>query len=74
MIYSCWLQYGICAGGPPLDFSVIQVSTVLTLLARRLVELFLDIGIRFGLGSICIRFNMAGPVIAFCGVESPGGG
>ncbi len=36
---------------------------VLSLLARRLVELFLDIGIRFGFGSFGIRLGMAGPVI-----------
>ena len=58
------LQHGIFPGGPPLDFSVIEVSTLLALLARRLVELFLCIGIRFGLGSIGIRFGMGGPVIA----------
>ena len=33
-------------------------------IARRLVEFFLDIGIRFGIGSFGIRLAMAGPVIA----------
>ena len=33
-------------------------------IARRLVDLFLDIGIRFGIGSFGIRLAMAGPVIA----------
>ena len=37
---------------------------VLALLARRLVELFLDIGSIFGIGSFGIRTGMAGPVIA----------
>ena len=64
MIDLCWLQYGICAGGPQLDFSVIEVSTVLALLARRLVELFLDVCIRFGFGSIGILFGMAVSIIS----------
>ena len=64
MIDLCGLQYGIFSGGPPLDFSVFEVRIVLALLARRLVELFLDIGIRFGLHSFGIRLAMAGPVIA----------
>ena len=37
---------------------------VLARLARRLNEVFLDIGIRFGFGSSGIRLAMAGPVIA----------
>ena len=52
------LQHGIFSGGPPLDFSMFEVRTVLAFLARRLVELFLDVGIRFGFGSA------SGPVIA----------
>ena len=63
MIHLRWLQFGIFFGGPPLDFSVIEVRMVLALLARRLVELFLDIGIRFGIGSFGIRLGMAGLVI-----------
>ncbi len=64
MIYLCGHQYGTCAGGPQLDLSVLEVRVVPALLARRLIELFLDIGIRFGFGSYCIRLAMAGPVIA----------
>ena len=37
---------------------------VLSLLARRLIELFLNIGIKFNFGSFGIRLGMAGPVIA----------
>ena len=33
-------------------------------IARRLVEFFLDIGIRFGIGFFGIRLAMAAPVIA----------
>ena len=58
------LLYGISAGGPPLDFSVIELRMVLAPLARRLDELFLDIGIKFGFGSSGIRLAMDGPVIA----------
>ena len=45
------LQHGIFPGGPPLDFSVFEVSTALALLARRLFKLFLNIGSRFRFGS-----------------------
>ena len=58
------LQFGFSSGLPPLDFSVLAERMVLSLLARRLFELFLNIGIRFGFGSFGIRFGMAGPVIA----------
>ncbi len=66
------LQYGIFSGDPLLDESVFLVAIVVALLARRLVEFFLNIGIRFGFGSFGIRLGMAGPVIA-TGVEEPGG-
>ncbi len=58
------LQFGFSSGFPPLDFSVLAERMVLSLLARRLVELFLNIGIRFGFGSFGILLGMAGPVIA----------
>ena len=58
------LQFGIRAGLPPLDFSVLAERMVLSLLARRLIELFLNIGIRFIFGSFGLRLGMAGPVIA----------
>ena len=58
------LQYEVWVGGSQLDFSVIAVSIVLALLARRLVEFFLDIGIDFVFSSFGIRIGMAGPVIA----------
>ena len=58
------LQYGIFSGGPPLDFSVYEVRIVLALLARRLVEFLLGIGIRLGFHSFGIRLAMAGPVTA----------
>ena len=60
MIDLCWLQHGIFSVGPPLDFNVFEVRTVLARLARRLVELLLNIGIGFGFGSSCIRLAMAG--------------
>ena len=58
------LLQGIWAGGPQHDFIVIEVRTVLAHLTRRLVEMFLDIGIRLGFGSSGIRLVMACPVIA----------
>ena len=60
----CGLQHGIFSSGPPLAFSVFVVSTALALLACRLVEIFLNIFIRFGFGFCGIRAAMAGPVIA----------
>ena len=38
-----WLQFGIFSGGPPSYFTVFVESSVLALLARRLVSLVLDI-------------------------------
>ena len=55
------LLYGICAGGPPLDFSVNKVKMVLARLACRLDEFFLDIGIRFRFGSSGIRLGHGRP-------------
>jgi hypothetical protein len=60
----CGFQYGIRGCFPPHDLSVLEVRMVLSLLARRLVELFLNIGIRIGFGSFSIRTCTAGPVIA----------
>ncbi len=59
------LQYGFFSTGshPLLDKSVFLVTSVVALLARRLVELFLNIGISFGFSSFGIRTGMAGPVI-----------
>ena len=56
-------QYSIFSGDPLLDKSVFLVTSVVAPLARRLVKLFLNIGIRFGFGSFGIRLGMAGPVI-----------
>ncbi len=42
----------------------LEVRIIVALLARRLVELFLNIGIRIGFGSFGIWIGMAGPVIA----------
>ena len=58
------LQYEICSGGTLLDSHEFEVITVLALLARRLIKVFLDIGFGFGFGSLDIRTTMAGPVIA----------
>ncbi len=58
------LQCGIFSGDPLLDKSVFLITSVVALLARRLTELFFNIGIRFGFGSFGIRTGMAGPVIA----------
>ncbi len=41
------LQYSFGSGNPLLDKSVFLVTSVVALLARRLTELFLNIGIRF---------------------------
>ena len=64
MLNFCVLQYSFGSCNPLLDKSVFLVTSVVALLARRLVELFLNIGIRFGFGSFGIRLGMAGPVIA----------
>ena len=67
MVNFCWLQYGIGAEDPLIDYTVFVGRSKLALLvhlARRLVELFLNIGIRFGIGSFGIRLGMGGPVIA----------
>ena len=58
------LQQGMLSCGPLLDKSIRVVSSVVALLGRRLIELFLNIGIRFIFGSLGIRAGMAGPVIA----------
>ncbi len=58
------LQYRIRVDLPPFDFSVLEERMVLSLLARRLFELFLNIGVRSIFGSFGIRLGMAGPVIA----------
>jgi hypothetical protein len=58
------LQYCIFSSNPLLDKSVFLVTSAVALLARRLVDLFLNIGIRFGFGSFGTRTGMAGPVIA----------
>ena len=60
----CGLQHGIFSGGPQLNFSEFAGSPSLALLARRLVEFFLDIGIGSGFGFFGIRNTMARPVIA----------
>ncbi len=52
------------SGGPLLDNPIRVVAIVAALLARRLIEFFLSIGIRFGFGSFDIWLGMAGPVIA----------
>ena len=69
------LQFGISSGLPPLDFSVLAERTVLSLLARRLVELFLNIGIRFGFGSFGFRLAWPAPsmLLSFDGVVKLGG-
>jgi hypothetical protein len=61
------------AGFPSHDLRVGEVRIVLALLARRIVEFFLDIGI--DLGAFGIRTGMAGPSMlsAFVGVEKAGG-
>ena len=64
MLNFCVLQYSFGSCNPLLDKSVFLVTSVVALLARRLVEFFLNIGIRFGFGSFGIRLGMAGPVIA----------
>ncbi len=64
MIDLCGLEQGIRAGVPLQDFSVLEEWMVLSLLARRLIKLILNIGIRFTFGSFGIRTGMAGPVIA----------
>ena len=67
MVNFCILQYGIGASDPLFDYTVFEERSKLALLARlarRLVELFLNIGIRFGIGSSGIRTDMAGPGIA----------
>ena len=48
-----------------VDYTVFVERSKLALLARRLVKLFLKIGISFGIGSFGIRLGMGGPVIAF---------
>ena len=58
------LQLCLRAGGPLLDKSVNYGTSTSAPLARRLVEFFLNIGIRFGFHSFGIRSGMAGPVIA----------
>ncbi len=58
------LQFGISSGLPPLDFNVLAQRMVLSLLARRLIELFLNIGMQIIFGSFGLRLGMAGPVIA----------
>ena len=58
------LQQGMLSCGPLLDKSIRVVSSVVALLGRRLIELFLNIGIRFIFGSFGIRTGMAGPVNA----------
>ncbi len=63
IINLCWLTYGICAGRPPVDFSVFEISAGLALFALRLLEFWLDIGIRFGSSSFGIRIGMACLVI-----------
>ncbi len=65
------LQHSFGSCNPLRDKSVFLVTSVVALLARRLTELFLNIGIRFGFGSFGIRLGMAGPT--FVGVEKPGG-
>ena len=61
------------AGFPSHDLRVVEVRIVLAILARRIVEFFLDIGI--DLGAFGIRTGMAGPSLlsAFVGVEKAGG-
>ena len=56
------LRYGIFSGGPLLDTSEFVVTAVFSLLARRLLDLLLDIGIRFGFSFFGIRTAMAGPI------------
>ena len=58
------LQLCLRAGGPLLDKSVNQRASISALLARRLLEFFLDICFRFGFHSFSIWLAMAGPVIA----------
>ena len=71
------LQYRLWSGGPSSDFTIFAERSVLALLyrlarlglrlasARRLGELFLNTGCRFGIHSFGIRLGMAGPGIAF---------
>ena len=68
------LQFGIFSSGLPPDFTVFEERTVLALLARRLLELFLDSGIRFGLQSFASDSAWPAPSLrmAFVGVEKPG--
>ncbi len=75
MINLFGLQFGIRAGLPPLDFSVLAERMVLSLLARQLIELFLNICSRFTFGSFGLRLGMAAPSLrsAFVGDEKPGG-
>ena len=58
------LQLSMRSDGPLLDKSVRMGSNITAPLARRLTELFLDIGFRFGFHSVSIRLAMAIPVIA----------
>ncbi len=61
------LQYGLFSSDPLLDKSIFLVTSVVALLDRRLVELFLNIAIRFRFGSFDIRrfrTSMAAHVIA----------
>ncbi len=64
IIYFFILQFGFNSGLSPLDFSVLAERMVLSLLARRLTEFFLNIGNRFMFGSFGLRLCLAGPVIA----------
>jgi hypothetical protein len=65
MIDLCSFLQGIRAGFPSLDLSVLEIRIELALLARRLIEFFLEISIEFGFGFFGIRTWMAGPVIAY---------
>ncbi len=59
-----FLQYCIFSSDPLLDKTIFLVTSVVALLASRLVEFFLNIGIRFVFVSFGILLGMAGPVIA----------
>ncbi len=68
------LQQGMRSGGQRLDKSIRVVPSVVALLARRLIEFFLNISIRFIFSSFGILLGMAGPVIATDFLQSSEGG
>ena len=63
LLYFGILQPSLRSSGPLLDNSVRMGTSIIALLALRLVEFFLDIGIRFSFGIFGIRLGMASPII-----------